>query len=196
MALTAPLYYADLDTARSSGLFVFGGSNFDQLAWAIAVAMVSWGPTVQFQGVAVGTAGAGAINVPTTKVFLVPNPALVIAGLATAGMVGPLSISLGTVVGQAIAQTISSYGNYMGGVVGVGVGADVSKVIAANPSGLYPILRGQMHSFLGPGQAASMMAAGLASGIASLLLTATGAGSVVGSPTPASASGVSTSVMV
>jgi len=196
VALTPPLYYADLASFRAAGAFPFGGPNFDQLAWALAAAMVQWGPTVVLNGVAVGTAGAGTINVPTTRIFLVPNPPLIISGLASSGMVGPLSAALGTVVGQAIAKTISSYGQYTGGVVGVGVGADVSKVTVANPAALYPLLLTQMNVSLGFGPATAMMAQGLATGIASLLLTATGAGTVVGSPSTAPASGASTSVMV
>jgi len=196
MALTPPLYYADLAAFRAAGAFPFGGTNFDQLAWAISSAMVQWGPSVVLKGISVGTAGAGAINVPTTKMILVPNPALVISGLASSGMVGPLSAALGAVVAQALAKTISSYGQYTGGVVGVGVGGDISKVVAANPSTLYSILQTQMNVTLGPGPASAMMAKGLATGISSLLLTATGSGTVIGPPSPASASGASTSVMV
>ena len=196
MALTPPLYYADLASFRASGSFPFGGPNFDQLAWAISSAMVQWGPTVVLNGIAVGTAGVGTLNVPTTKILVVPNPPLLISGLVSAGMVGPLSASLGTVVAQALAKTISSYGQYTGSVVGVGVGADVSKVTVANPAALYPILLTQMNMSLGIGPALAMMAQGLATGIASLLLTATGAGTVIGSPSTAPATGASTSVMV
>ena len=147
---------------------------------------------MQFQGVVVGTAGAGAINVPTTKVTLTPNPGLVIGGLASAGMVGPLSTALGTVVGMAIPTTITAFGNYAGGVVGVGIGADVSKAILADEALLFTLLLANMAG----GPAAVMMARGLSRGIASLLLTAVGVGSVVGSPSIAPASGSSTSVMV
>jgi len=196
MALTPPLYYADLSAFRAAGMFPFEGPNFDQLAWAIASAMVQWGPSVVLRGVAVGTAGAGTINTPTTKMFLLPNPSLLISGLASSGMVGPLSAALGTVVAQAIAKTISSYGQYAGGVVGVGVGADVSKVTVASAAALYPILLTQMNVSLGFDPATAMMAQGLATGIASLLLTATGTGTVVGPPSTVSASGASTSVMV
>jgi len=57
-------------------------------------------------------------------------------------------------------------------------------------------LSNTLAALLGTGPAASMMARGLASGISKLLLTATGAGSVVGSPSTAPATGTSTSVMV
>jgi len=196
MALTPQLYYADLAAMRASSPFPFAGSSFDQMAWAIANAMVTWGPTVALQGVALGTLGVGAINTPTTKMFLVPNPPLVIAGLSSAGLVGPLGVALGTVVGQAIPKTISTAGNYSGAVVGVGVGSDVSKVIKADQAGLAAILLPLLSGFLGPGSATPQLAAGLATGISNLVLTATGAGSVVGSASPISGSGSSTSVMV
>jgi hypothetical protein len=196
MALTPQLYYADLVAARAASPFPFAGFSFDQLAWAIANAMVSWGPTVTLMGVATGTAGVGALNTPLTKLFLAPNPPLVIAGLSSAGMVGPLATALGTVVGQAIPKTISSWGNYAGGVAGVGTGADVSKVVGASAAGLTSILLPLLQAFLGPGPAATMMARGLGTGIANLVLTATGTGSVVGSASIVPAAGSSTSVMV
>lgn len=196
MALAPPLYYTELSAFRAAGAFPFGGSSFDRLAWAIAGAMALWGPTVQLQGISIGTAGAGVINTPTTKIVLPPNPPLVLAGLASAGMLGPLSSALATVVGMAIPKTISSFGNYLGTVVGVGVGGDVSKVIVANPATLSAALLSQMSALLGPGPANAMLAQGLGVGIASLLLTATGAGTVVGPPSIAPASGASTSVMV
>jgi len=192
MALTRALYYADMVALKGAGLFAFDGVPFDDLAQSVAAAMMAWGPTVQLKGQAVGTAGAGTINTPTSKVILAPNPPVVIAGLASAGMVGPLSIALGTVVGQALAKTISTSGGYSGAVVGVGIGADVSKVTVADEAKLYNTLL----ILLGTGPAASMMARGLATGISKLLLTATGAGSVVGSPSTAPATGTSTSVMV
>ena len=196
MALNPPMYYADLMYLRAAGVFPFEGPNFNQLAHALAGAMVQWGPSVVLQGIAVGTAGAGTINTATSRVILAPSPALVISGLLSAGMDGPASASLGTVVGQAIPKTISSYGRYAGGVAGVGMGGDISKVVVANAATLYSLLLANMSAALGFGPALAMMAQGLATGIASLLLTATGAGTVVGTPSLAPASGVSTSVMV
>jgi hypothetical protein len=192
MALTPPLYYANLAAFRAAGLVPFGGAPFDKLAWAIATAMTQWGPTVVFQGVTVGTAGAGAITTPATRIFLPPNPLIMIAGLASAGMVGTVSAALGTVVGLAIPATISQSGNYAGVAYGVGTGSDVSRVVSADQAALYGLLL----PLLGPGSAAPQKALGLSRGIASLLLTATGTGTVVGPPSMAPASGSSTSVMV
>lgn len=197
MALTPPLIYADLATARASGGFPFAGVNFDRMAWAIAYSVVSWLPTgTQLKGVSVGTAGVGAINVPVSKLFLAPNPALVIAGLASAGMVGPLSVSLGSVVAQGLAKSVTVSGQYTGVVAGVGVGGDVSKMVVANGPALVTLLAGYLASMLGPGPASPQMAKGLGTGIASLFMTITGTGNVIGPPSPSAATGQSTSVVV
>lgn len=194
--LTPPLLYADLASLRASTTFPFTGVPFDQLAWAIATGVVQWAPSVQLLGVSVGTAGVGTLNVPTTKVLVAPNPPLAIAGLGSAGLLGPLGLALGTVVGQAIPKSISSYGQYSGGVAGVGIGADASKVIFADGSALSALLLPLLIAFMGPGSAAPQMARGLGTAISKLVLTGTGVGSVVGSPSPVGASGVSKSVLV
>lgn len=196
MALNPQLYYADLAAMRSAAPFPFLGFSFDQMAWAIATAMVAWGPTVVLRGVCAGTAGAGAISSPTTKMFLPPNPPLVIAGLAEAGMVGPLGISIGTVVGLALPKTISVAGNYVGGVLGVGAGTDLSKVTQADAATLASILLPLCMTFLGPGSGAPQLSQGLSLGISKLVLTTTGAGTVVGPTSIIPGAGSSTSVMV
>ena len=197
MALTPPIIYADLAAARASGGFPFVGVNFDRMAWAIAYSVVSWLPTgTQLKGVSVGTAGIGAINVPVSKLFLAPNPALVITGLASAGMVGPLSVSLGTVVAQGLAKSVTVSGQYAGVVAGVGAGGDVSKMVATNGPALVALLAGNLAAMLGPGPASPQMAQGLGTGIASLFLTVTGTGNVIGPPSPSVATGQSTSVVV
>lgn len=193
MALTAELYYADLAALRAFGTFPFFGYEFDKLARTIADAMVAWGPTVVLQGTSTGMAGVGAINTLTTKITITPNPPLVISEFDAVGLRGPLGLSLGKVIGTAIPLTITKSGQYTGGVLGVGVGFDVSKVTVANEALLYTTLLTMLQP---AGPAASRMAEGLARGIAALLLTAVGVGSVVGSLSIVSASGSSTSVMV
>lgn len=196
MALTPPLIYTDLVTLRASAPLPMLGFSFDQLAWAIAYGVAAWAPQVQLAGLAVGTAGAGTLNVVTTKVIVPPNPPLVIGSLSSAGLVGPLALSLGTIVGQAIPKTMLTYGQYTGAAVGVGNGADASKVVFANGPALTAILQPLLNSFVGPGPASLFMAQGLGTGIAALMLTGTGTGTVVGPPSPAPATGPTTSVLV
>ena len=196
MALVPQLYYSDLASMRSAAPFPLVGFDFDRFAQALSFAMVAWGPTVQLQGVCVGTAGGGAIIPLASKLVLAPNPPIVIAGMASAGLLGPLGVSLGTIVGLALPKTITSAGQYAGGAVGVGVGADVSKVTDADEGTLQSILLPLLIAFLGPGPAAPMMAKGLATGISKLLLTTAGAGTVAGVPSLAPGTGTSKSVMV
>ena len=196
MPLTPPLIYADMASARAACSFPFTRMPFDQLAWALASGIVQWAPTVQLTGVSVGTAGAGTINTLASKVFLAPNPPLAIAGMGSAGLVGPPGIALGTVIGQAVPKALTSYAGYAGGVAGVGVGGDVSKVVAASGSGLAALLVPLLAGFLGPGPASAQMAKGLGQAVANLVLTATATGNVVGTPSPSAASGVSKSVLV
>ena len=160
MALTPPLIYADLAAARASGGFPFAGINFDRMAWAIAYAVVAWYQSggVTLKGVSIGTAGAGTIATPASKLVLLPNPPLVIGGLASAGMVGPLSVSLGTVVALGLAKTVTTYGQYAGGVVGVGIGGDVSKAVIVNAPNLIAQLVVFLASMLGPEPASAQMA--------------------------------------
>lgn len=196
--LTPPVIYAELAAARSAGQFGFAGYNFDQLAWSIAYAVSAWFKSsgVTLKGVSVGTAGVGTINVPASKLLLAPHTSLVLAGLQSAGMKGPLSVSLGTVVAIGLAKAVTTYGQYAGGVAGVGIGGDVSKVATVNASSLIAQLKVFMASILGPGAASAQMATGLGTGIAALAFTLTGTGNVVGSPSLVSASGQSTSVVV
>lgn len=195
--ITPALVYVELAAARTVGSFPFTGYTFDQLAWAIAYAVATWFPTgVTLKGVSVGTAGVGAINTPVSKLVLIPNPSLVIGGLVSAGMEGPLSVALGTVVAVGLAKAVSSYGQYAGGVTGVGVGGDVAKAVSVNAPALITQLQMFMASFMGSGPATTQMATGLGTGIASLALTITGTGTVLGSPSIYPATGQSVSVVV
>jgi hypothetical protein len=197
MALNPQLYYTDLVQMRTANPFPLMGYSFDKMATAIALAMVQWGPTVQLQGLAVGTLGAGAIAVPLSKVIVPPAPPIVVGAMLSAGVAGSLGSGLGTVVGLAIPKTISVAGQYSGGVSGVGVGADVSKIIKADGSALTGFLSTQFLIFLGPGPANAMLAKGLGTGISKLLLAGgVGAGPVVGPPSISPGGGISKSVLV
>lgn len=200
MALTPQILYADLAATRAAGGFPFTGFSFDQMAWAVAFSVASWGVGQKFNlgltGIATGTAGGGAVNPLVSRLVVPPNPGVVIGSLASAGMVGALGVSLGTVVGLAIPKTFSTVGQYSGVSLGVGVGADVSKITTANAATLIPILSANLASFLGPGPASPMMAVGLGNGIALLLLAGTGSGSVVGPPSISPGGGSTQSVVV
>lgn len=198
MPLTPALFYADLAAARVSGVFPMAGINFDRMALGLSAGVAAWAvnqpQNLALQGTASGSLGSGSIT--SGKLVVAPNPPVVIAALASAGMVGPLSVSLGTIVGLAIAKTFTQGGLYTGVSPSVGVGADVSKVIVSNASTLIPVLLGTLGSYLGPGPGMPLMAMGLGNGIAQMLMLGAGTGSVVGSSGPSPATGITTSVVV
>ena len=197
MALTVPIILAALNSARLAGGFPFAGINFDRLALAVALSLNQWGlsqpQNLAVAGLASGSLGSGAVagqlNVPAT----VP---VMQAGLLGAGMAGPLTPSLATVMTLGISQAFSTSGQYTGVAGTVGTGTDVSKIVVANTGTLLALLQANMAAELGPGPASPMMATGLANGITALLLLGTGFGTVVGTPTGGPGTGPTTSVVV
>jgi hypothetical protein len=201
VALTPTGIYSGLASARASGTFAFGGVPFDQLAQGLASGICTWGisqpQNLALVGAATGTAGAGAILPVTTKLIVPPNMPAMLAGLSGAVLVGPLGLSLATVVTTGLATVFTAQAQYMGTAAGVGVGADISKILVANSASLAAILMGTLGPALGGGgPALPMFASGLAAGISALLLGGTGTGSVTGSPSTAPGAGVTNSVVV
>lgn len=198
MPLSPQAFYADLQATRAAAPFPMAGMQFDRLAMGISTAVASWAigqpNNVALRGTASGSAGAGTI--PAGRFVVPPNPPLVTASLTAVGMTGPLSVALGTIVGQAIPRTFSTLGGYVGVSPGVAVGADATKVIVANGPSLIAILQGALASFSGPGSAMPQMASGLGTGIASCVKLGFGTGTVVGSPGPSPAVTTTTSVVV
>jgi len=187
VALTSNVIYAALAANRASGGFAFAGVPFDQLAQGIAVGVWQWGvgqpQNLGLTGAAAGVSGGGAIVPATSRLSVPPNSGVVYGALVGAGMVGGLASPLATSVALGISQAFSVSGQYAGPVVGVGTGADVSKVAVSNAATLIGILRATLSAVLGTGPALSQMATGLGNGIAALLLLGTGQAPVVGTPT-------------
>lgn len=197
MALTAAGINSRLIQFRNSGLFGFNGLGFPEMATGMAQAISVWAvgnpANLALSGVAVGTAGAGTILPTSTKIVVPPNPVALQEGLAVGGITGPLSSSLAVAVTSGVSSAFSADAQYTGGVVGVGSGVDTASVTLANTPALVALLR----QFLpGNGPLQGDLALGLGTGITNLLLLGTGAGTVIGTATPASAVGTSYSVVV
>lgn len=192
MAISSGALFTDLVRSRQVGVHPFAGALFDQLAAGIAAGVAAWTPSVSLSGIAVGSSGVGTISPAGTRITLLPNPGLVAQGLASAGVIGPLGASLATVVSQALATTFSVHGQYAGAVAGCGLGSDTSRVSFASG----PLLVQFLLPALGSGPLAAQLAQGLGVGIAALVATATGIGSVTGGSSPTPGSGPSTSVLV
>lgn len=200
MALTTPLLYQSLLVSRVAGVFPFAGVAYDGMAIGLTNGIMQWlrlPANLSMTGVSTGTAGSGAIVTPISRLTVPPNVGVMIPALSGAGMNGPLSFSLATSVATGISQAFSLYGQYAGPSVGVAVGADVSKVTVSNAASLIGILNLTLRASMGPGTATSMMAQGLGSGVAALLLLGSGTAPVAGVTTAPSASvGVTTSMVV
>lgn len=201
MALTSAAIYSSLTAARASGPLPFSGPNFDLLMNGVAQAVFAWAisqpANVQLIGASTGTAGAGTILAPTTRILVPPNIPLVVGSLAGVGVGGPNSASLAAVIAMGISSAFTTYAQYTGTVAGVGAGLDVSKVTIANAATLVPLLRGFIGGSMGGvGPVMGQVSVGLANAISGLLLGGTGTGTVTGATGPSPAAGISTSVVV
>tara|TARA_Y100000310_G_scaffold241573_1_gene245595 strand:+ start:1241 stop:1846 length:606 start_codon:yes stop_codon:yes gene_type:complete len=201
MALIPPVIFSELQQARAASPFPFSGFQFDQLALGVSIAVSGWAigqpQNVALTGVAAGAVGGGAVVPVTTKVFVVPNPPVMIAAFAGAGFVGPLGIALATVMAVGLGNAFSKNAQYAGPVAGVGVGQDVAKIVTANAATLIPLIVSTCTGTLGGGgPMLTQFATGLANGLSTMLLTGAGTGTVAGVPGPSPASGASTCVLV
>ena len=178
-----------------------GGPTYSVMCQAIALSMVSWLPTgVSLSGVTTGTVGVGGVT--GTLVFS-GTPAIVL------GFLGPTLIGVNTpLLATALASGLNTglVGlTYLGVSAGVGLGVDLSRVIAANPVTLATILRG-IHTNLcatngGTGSLVPGFYEALAGAIAGVVLTGgtlppTGVVFPTGPLGPAPGVGVSNSVPV
>ena len=141
------------------------------------------------------------INAPTTRVVVPPDPASVLSGLASTGVVGPTASSLASVVAVGISTAFGTVGQYQGVSAGVATGADTSKITVANPATLSAIMVPTFAGIVGPGPTSPQIATGLSLGICTLLLTGTGFGFVTPAPgapppSPPPILGVTTSALV
>lgn len=171
------------------------GPAWFQLSTAIGIAVVGWSvvpANVVMVGSTTGAAGGGQV---TGKLVLPPFPLPVIGGLTGVGMVGLNAPQVGAAVGIGIGTAYSASGGYVGQSVGA-IGADVSKVVFANPATLVANLNAAMAAQGIIGVASKQLSVGLASGIASMFLTGFGAGVSVGAGGPAPGIGVSRSSII
>jgi hypothetical protein len=201
MALTPAVITQNLMTYRSMGVPGLNGPAFQQFASGLGNGVALWAvgqpQNLSLTGLATGTVGAGTITAPTTRLSVVPRETAVLGALAGFGVQGPAAAAMATVVAIAIAQVFTVSGQYQGIAAGVGTGQDVSTVTVANMGTLATILMGTLAGAFGAtGPALTSWAAGLAAGVATLLLGSTGTGTVVGTAGPAPASGPTTSVVI
>lgn len=145
--------------------------------------------SVRLSGNTVGVAGAGTI--PTGKIFFAPIPDM-IGHLSANGINGVEAIQVATACIIGVTTALNASCEYYGTSAGVGVGGDTSRVVFANPQAFKKSIKSCLMAYGLKGIVAQNTAKGIGSGISSILLSGTGAASVVGSPSPVPSSGVST----
>ena len=146
------------------------GPSFFLLAAGVGQGVSAWlltGPAATIMtGSSNGTAGAGAVN---GKVFVVPLVTSMTAAFAAQGLIGPTAAQLATAITFGLANNINATGTYKGVAIGVGAGADISKVTFANPATLIPILVGSFASKGMVGPSALQLAAAIGVGTCGFL---------------------------
>jgi hypothetical protein len=190
--LTAPAITAAIIAAGPE----LKGPNFFQLAGVLGVAVMTWSivpSNVVVTGVTAGVGGAGAV---LGKLTVPPIPLPVNLGMAAAGLVGPSSPSLGRAVGMGVAAAYNASATYVGASAGVAAGGDVSKVTFTNGPALTTIISATAASSGMLGPTMPQLAVGLGNGIAALILTGFGVGTVTGPTGPAPTVGTSLSKVV
>jgi hypothetical protein len=171
------------------------GPAWFQTATGIGIGVVAWTVNpinVILVGSVNGTLGGGVVN---GKFILPPVPAPVVASVAAGGLIGLSAPQIGTAVGTGIGTAYSASGQYIGTSVGA-IGADISKVVFANPATLTPLLIAGLaaQGIIGP--AALQLAAALSPGIAAMFLTGFGTGVAAGPTGPSPGTGVSKSSII
>lgn len=188
MALTAPVVFSSLQSARSAGALPMLGLNFDRLAQAIAVGVVTWAvgqpQNLALLGTVTGVAGSGTVNSASTRLVVPPSVPVMAGALASAGMVGPATPSLAAVVAVGISSALTLAGQFAGAVPGVSNGTSQGVVTVSNAASLAAVFSGVFPGIFGGGPASLMLIQGLSRGIAGVLQAGTAFGQVAGIPSP------------
>lgn len=168
------------------------GPNWNLVAVAVGAGVFAWAlspSSLALGGVTTGATGSGAV---LGKLSVVPAPLPVPVAAAVAGLLGLVAPSVARAVGLGVAAAFNASAQYRGASVGVGSGTDLSKVVVSNGPALVASLAASAASSGLRGVDVGTLCAGLGTGLAALLGTATGVGVVAGPVGPAP--GVGTSI--
>lgn len=168
------------------------GVLFARVATFVGIGVTTWAllpSNLAMQGVTTGTVGSGTA---AGKVFVAPAP-LIVPAQALTVLFGVQAPSVARAVGVGVAAAFNATAAYQGVSVGVGVGADTSKVSLANGPALTLALSSAAVTTGLVGVDMARLCAALGPGIATLLLTGTGTGTVAGIASPLPGVGTSTS---
>jgi len=186
------LSIAGIDQAfQASELLV--GQEFPSLSRGLAMGIYTWATNpvaLSLVGTATGFSGVGAVNPATTKIVVYPDVELVAANLSAGSLDGVLRDTLAQVIAVGVSQAFAQ-AQYVGTSSTVGNGADLSRVMVADPSILAALITSGMLASLGQGVMSNTVAFAMSLAISNLLLQATATGTVSGTTTipPAPLSG-------
>ncbi len=169
------------------------GPVWFRFAAAVGTAVAIWAiipANVVLIGTANGGAGAGTVS---GKIFIVPQPLPVNTAMASTGLLGFNAARMARAVGMGVANGFNTQGTYVGASALVGTGGDLSKITFANSAKLAQdiLTVGAGQGLVGPLMGRLSVALGI--GIANLLLTGTGVGTVQGPAGPVPTTGQSIS---
>lgn len=170
-----------------------GSQVIPKLAQAIGDSITQWIsiPTnVLVKGTTSGLVGAGAVN--GTLSFTIVSQILL--AFTSANIIGQAASGIASVIENGLSSSLNS-AQYVGTSAAVGTGTDVSSVTLSNSATLYPILLSNLSGQSISGQTAPTVAFALAQGIANIIQTGTGFGSVTGPAGNVAAVGVSISTV-
>jgi hypothetical protein len=179
MAVNAPALAAAIMAAAPSLV----GPAWFQLCTGLSVGITAWTAipsNVVLTGVVSGTLGSGVVN---GKLIIPPIPIPVVGSVVGIGLVGVSAPQIANAVGIGVGTVYTSLGQYIGVSVGA-IGADVSKVVLANPATLTPLLISSLSAQGVVGPSAVQLCVGISPGIAAMFLTGTGTGISTGTATP------------
>lgn len=167
------------------------GPSFRGIAKAVGKSVATWikiRTNVLVVGSTTGAAGAGNV---TGKLFFLPTPSMN-AAFSANGLLGVQAQPVATAIGTGILTSLNATAGYKGNSTGA-IGADISKVVMANPATLVPILKANLGSQRLIGMTTSQLSSAIAAGTVGIVLTGTGTGVSVGGAGPAPSTGISSS---
>jgi hypothetical protein len=150
------------------------GPQFQRLALAVGQAVSTWAvvpSNVTLIGVATGAAGSG-----TTTGGLTFTPNVPAFTGALTGFAGPTGLALGNAVCLGLSAALNASARYQGVSPVVGVGTDISKVVATNAATLQAALTASLSGQNFSGPSGLRLSAELSVAIAALFMTGVGRG--------------------
>lgn len=168
------------------------GPTNKKIAKAVAKSVCQWAKiqaNVLVVGSTTGAAGQGRVQ---GKMFFVPNTTPMSLAFTAVGLKGTTAKQLSKGIAIGITTALNTGAQYRGSSTG-SIGADISKVVFANPATLIPILKANLSSQQILGLSSNLLCTAISNGVSGIILTGTGTGVSVGPAGPSPSTGISRS---